>query len=129
MNTTLSGKEQGLVGYWNFDDGTAKDLTVNGNDGTFKGDAKVVDSDLILGVPIPDPNLRAALEKALGKNEGDAITDAELVTLTKLDALESSITDLTGLEHCTGLTTLNLYRNEITGYHRWSRRSHEWPTR
>ena len=71
MNTSLTGNEAGLVGYWNFDDGTAKDLTVNGNDGEFMGDAKVVDSDLVLSVSIPDPNLRAALEKALGKNEGE----------------------------------------------------------
>ena len=69
MNSPLTGNENGLVGYWNFDDGTANDLTANGNDGEFKGDAKVVDSDLALGVSIPDSNLRAALEKALGKNE------------------------------------------------------------
>ena len=25
MNSILTGKEEGLVGYWNFDDGTAKD--------------------------------------------------------------------------------------------------------
>ena len=79
INSTLTGNEQGLVGYWNFDDGTAKDLTANGNDGAFKGDAKVVDSDL--PIVIPDPNLRAALEKALGKNEGDAITKEDLESL------------------------------------------------
>ena len=33
MNSTLEGNEEGLVGYWNFDDGTVKDLTTNGNDG------------------------------------------------------------------------------------------------
>ena len=36
MNSTLAGNEEGLVGYWNFDDGTAKDLTTNENDGEFQ---------------------------------------------------------------------------------------------
>ena len=27
MNSPLTGQEDGLVGYWNFDDGTTKDLT------------------------------------------------------------------------------------------------------
>ena len=40
MNTSLIGNENGLVGYWNFNDGTARDLTVNENDGEFKGNAK-----------------------------------------------------------------------------------------
>tara|TARA_B100000809_G_C15114570_1_gene521900 strand:+ start:869 stop:1264 length:396 start_codon:yes stop_codon:yes gene_type:complete len=43
MNSSLTGKEEGLVGYWNFDDGTAKDLTANSNDGALKGDARIVD--------------------------------------------------------------------------------------
>ena len=43
MNSTLAGTEEGLVGYWNFDDGTAKDLTTNGNDGEFKGDASIIE--------------------------------------------------------------------------------------
>ena len=45
-------------------------------------------------VEIPDPNLRAALESALGKNEGDAIVDTELQTLKTLAADHSNITDL-----------------------------------
>ena len=34
--------EPGLVAYWNFDDGTAKDLTGNGNNGTLVGGASIV---------------------------------------------------------------------------------------
>ena len=119
MNSNLTGKENGLVGYWNFDDGTAQDLTANGNDGEFKGDAKVVDSDLALGVSIPDPNLRAALEKALGKNEGDAITEDDLAGLEKLVVdggfrenpkltEEEKIQDITGLEYATNLNEISL---------------------
>ncbi len=33
MDTALTGKEKGLVGYWNFDDGTARDLSGHGNNG------------------------------------------------------------------------------------------------
>jgi hypothetical protein len=44
MNTTLTGKEQSLVAYWNFDDGTAKDLSPHGNDGLLNGDAQIVES-------------------------------------------------------------------------------------
>ena len=42
MNITLNGDEPGLVGYWNFDDGTANDLSPNGNNGTLMGDAQIV---------------------------------------------------------------------------------------
>jgi hypothetical protein len=48
MNITLSGDDPGLVGYWNFDDGTAKDLSPFGNHGELKGDAKIVESDLAI---------------------------------------------------------------------------------
>jgi thermitase len=41
MDTTLSGSEAGLVGYWRFDDGAAGDWTVNGNDGVLVDDATV----------------------------------------------------------------------------------------
>jgi len=37
-------------------------------------------------VEIHDPNLRVALEKAQGKNEGDAITKEDLAELRVLDA-------------------------------------------
>jgi len=46
MNTTLTGQEEGLVGYWNFDDGTVKDLSPNGNDGTLHGDARIIEASL-----------------------------------------------------------------------------------
>jgi len=46
MDTTLTGKEEGLTGYWSFDDGTANDLSPNGNDGTLYGDARYVEDEL-----------------------------------------------------------------------------------
>jgi len=36
MCAKLQGNESGLIACWNFDDGTANDLTANGNDGTFQ---------------------------------------------------------------------------------------------
>ena len=50
MTRILTGKEQGLVGYWNFDNGgdEVKDLTGNNNHGVLYDDAKVVDSKISL---------------------------------------------------------------------------------
>ena len=64
-------------------------------------------------VAIPDANLRAAIETALGKASGASITQAEMATLTSLDAPNSDISDLTGLEFATNLRTLNLSINFI----------------
>ena len=65
-------------------------------------DSKVTD------VNIPDANLRAIIADSLGKASGEAITSAEMATLTRLDAQNKSISDLTGLEHATNLTRLTL---------------------
>ncbi len=65
-------------------------------------------------VDIPAPNLRAAIEKTLGKASGDTITVADMETLTRLFARNANINDLTGLEAATNLTTLSLGNNNIT---------------
>ncbi len=44
MNQRLKGGESGLVGYWRFEDGVAKDYSGNGHDGTYHGNPKLVDS-------------------------------------------------------------------------------------
>lgn len=44
LNAPLTGKEAGLLAYWNFDDGTAKDLSGHGNDGLLSGDARIAES-------------------------------------------------------------------------------------
>ena len=63
---------------------------------------------------IPDPNLRAVIETALGKAPGAPITVGEMATLTRLVAENANIQMLTGLEHATGLTGLNLGDNSIS---------------
>ena len=65
-------------------------------------------------VDIPDPNLRTAIEKALGKASSDTITTADMKRLTDLEAPNANITDLTGLEHATNLTLLDLDNNSIS---------------
>jgi len=39
LTRVFTGSEPGLVGYWNFEDGTATDSSVNGNHGVLHGDA------------------------------------------------------------------------------------------
>ena len=65
-------------------------------------------------VNIPDPNLRAKIEDALGKASGDPISAAEMATLTSLTAQDASISNLTGLETATNLTTLKLGDNAVS---------------
>ncbi len=65
-------------------------------------------------VTIPDANLRAAIEFSLGKASGASISRAEMASLTSLEASNSDIRDLTGLEFATGLTSLNLSDNLIS---------------
>ena len=65
-------------------------------------------------VNIPDPNLRAAIERILGKASGGPITTVDMARLPPLAAIESNISDLTGLEHATHLIVLFLFDNNIT---------------
>ncbi len=64
-------------------------------------------------VTIPDANLRAALEGALGKASGEAITDVEMATLTDFVAINMNIVDLTGMEFAVGVKRLIFLFNEI----------------
>ena len=65
-------------------------------------------------VNIPDPNLRAVIENALGKVSSATITTADMATLTELTARNANISDLTGLEHATHLIRLELVGNNIS---------------
>ncbi|GAI97944.1 unnamed protein product, partial [marine sediment metagenome] len=58
-----------------------------------------------------DPNLQAAVEKALGVSEPNA---TDMLDLTVLDANKKGIVDLTGLEYATNLTALRLSKNQIS---------------
>ena len=65
-------------------------------------------------VDILDPNLRTAIEKALDKAPGDTIIALDMENLTRLEASEAGIMNLTGLEAATNLTELYLHRNSIS---------------
>ena len=59
-------------------------------------------------VDIPDLNLRAVIENALGKTSGDTITGSDMASLTELFAPNANISNLTGLEGATNLRKLHL---------------------
>ena len=65
-------------------------------------------------VVIPDAALRTLIEKALKKNPGATITQAEMNTLESLDGRELGIKSLSGLETATNLQRLFLDSNEIS---------------
>ena len=65
-------------------------------------------------VNIPDANLRAVIADSLGKGRDEAITRAEMASLTHLEAQGANISDLTGLQFATNLTYLWLTGNQLT---------------
>ena len=66
-------------------------------------------------VDIPDANLRAVIEKALGKTSNAPISRAEMASLTRLEAPNKNISDLTGLAFATRLTSLDLGTEWVSG--------------
>ena len=65
-------------------------------------------------VNIPDANLRAAIATALGKAPGATITAEEMATLTRLEAHNVNIRNLTGLEAATRLEEIRCNNNLIS---------------
>lgn len=77
MKTSLTGKEKGLVAYWNFDDGTAKDASGHATDGHLEANASIVET--------PRP-----VASSLAESAGPAKLAAEGLTLDKrLEILEA----------------------------------------
>ena len=65
-------------------------------------------------VSIPDPNLRAAIEERLGKASGAVITADDMARLERIEADESGISDLRGLEAATNLERIEFRHNAIS---------------
>ena len=65
-------------------------------------------------VVMPDAKLASAVRKALGLGSNAAISKQKIQGLTRLDARDSQIKNLSGLEHATQLTHLFLYYNQIS---------------
>ena len=70
-------------------------------------------------VDIPDPNLRAKIEEALGKASGATITASDMARLTHLEAGNANISDLTGLEFATNLTELYVGAEWVEAEREW----------
>ena len=60
-----------------------------------------------------DPDLEQAVRLEIGKLDGPIYAD-DLVRCVSLDASGRGIADLTGIEHCTSLTLLNLHLNDVS---------------
>ncbi|MHA6510607.1 S-layer homology domain-containing protein [Tessaracoccus sp. Y1736] len=65
-------------------------------------------------VTIPDANLRACINQQLGQSDSADITEADMQSLDSLYCWSMGITDATGLQHATSLTTLALEGNQLT---------------
>ena len=66
-------------------------------------------------VNIPDPNLHNLIRKGLSKLIGSPIHAFEMESLTWIDARNSNIINLTGLEFATNLKQLYLHDREVSG--------------
>jgi len=80
-------------------------LAVAGTPGPVQADGNPV-------VIFPDPNLETAIREAIDKPVGD-IYQSELEDLTEFSAEQGGIVNITGLEHCTNLRSLDLSLNHI----------------
>ena len=88
---------------------------------TLRSRGVTVEFDQIVVVPppppqsvnIPDPNIRHAIRKALGKARDAVIGIEDMARLTELEVTRKTVTNLTGLEHATNLTRLVLRNNAI----------------
>ena len=66
-------------------------------------------------VTIRDVDLRAKIAETLGKSRGVQLTAGDMLALTRLEAPNANIQNLTGLEHAHNLTSLNLNGEHISG--------------
>jgi Leucine-rich repeat (LRR) protein len=73
----------------------------------------IMKQEVVKAVTFPDKHLEKAVRGAIGKPTGP-IRAADLEKLTELSANRESITDLTGLEYCTNLESLELEDNPIS---------------
>ena len=84
MNGALTGAEEGLVAYWNFDDGTAGDLTGHGHDGLLSEGARMV-TDVLVSQKEDLPLAYLLDNSGWGRNSSEAI--ARRYDRTSLDQI------------------------------------------
>ena len=88
----------------------ATDAASNGNTAATQQSVTV---DPALSTWMPDANLRSAVRSALGLADGATFTQADMEDLTSFTAKEAQISNITGIEHATSLTRLDLRDNSI----------------
>ena len=98
-------------------------VDIDGNSGNVSFSLTVEPSmedrrDAEVEVDIPDPNLRAAIAEEIGLPPNTPILRGHLENLTFLDARNSNISDLTGLETATNLRILDLGSKYVEGENR-----------
>ena len=71
-------------------------------------------SSLDLPVSLPDDNLYAKIVETLGKPRGVTLTLVDMLRLTSFTANNAGISNLTGLQHASNLTTLMLDGNNLS---------------
>ncbi len=110
-------------------------LVLIGEDGSIKRDAWTSNFDEVISVLypdkddpeidrpldpltgdvyIPDVSLRAAIEEILNKAPGDTITAADMEKVTRIEADNRGISDLTGLQYATKLERIEFRHNSIS---------------
>jgi hypothetical protein len=67
-------------------------------------------------VDVPDQNLQAAINYALGRNAMDAITQGDMLNLVSLNAANMGISNIEGLEYAKNLAYVNLDYNNISSF-------------
>ena len=84
------------------------------NDGTIDSSIATISVFVVTMVEIYDDNLKLRLESVLGKDSSEKVTNLDLSQLVgKVDASNSNIRDLKGIEYCINLTELDLSGNLI----------------
>ena len=78
------------------------------------GEDPIGDTEILNAIVIRDSNLSAAIRSTLGLATDATLTATNMLDLKSLQAKKAEISDLSGLEHATNLTTLNLYGNQLT---------------
>ncbi len=113
MFNTLTGREPGLVACWNFDDGTARDLSPGRHDGKLVGSAEVIDAEL------PHPSLLRQVEafriagRVTGK-EDRLVSGARVRLYQDGDSVAEARTELSGGYQLTFIPNRQPYELRVT---------------
>jgi internalin A len=93
--------------YWSGDYGTSSTLDI-----TVREDTVITAYFKPLTVIFVDPNLESIIRETINKFTG-TIYASDLISMTKLEAIDKGISDLSGLEFCVNLEELSFWNNNI----------------